>query len=307
MRYLRGPESLKEYFVKPEPPGNSPEQVRFTFLGTNTLYIEDDSARILIDPNFTRPGIGKWAGRLPSSREHISDNLQAAGIETLDAVLLTHTHFDHALDAVETVKLSGAVLAGSASACNIGRGAGLPVEKMLCIFPGQELKLGNFTLQFLSGKHMPWLHFFGEHVFLGGEIHKPLHPPASVFSYKSGQVLHILLQHPQGSLLCLGSAGCFNREPEGLHADVIALGIGGLGLRSSAYIKKYFSHYARQTGAEKVLLTHWDDFSRSLEKSVRFLPGSRRCFRKLDRLGREEPEIKISFPMIREKISLFKR
>ena len=216
MRYLRGPESLKEYFVKPEPPGNSPEQVRFIFLGTNTLYIEDDSARILIDPNFTRPCIGKWVGRLPSSREHISDNLQAAGIETLDAVLLTHTHFDHALDAVETVKLSGAVLAGSASACNIGRGAGLPAEKMFCGLPRARTQIGKFYTAIFKRKTYALAALFWRTCFLGGEIQKPLHPPASVFSYKSGQVLHILLQHPQGSLLCLGSAGCFNREPEAI-------------------------------------------------------------------------------------------
>ena len=176
MRYLRGPESLKEYFVKPEPPGNSPEQVRFTFLGTNTLYIEDDSARILIDPNFTRPGIGKWAGKLPSSREHISDNLQKAGIETLDAVLLTHTHFDHALDAVETVKLSGAILAGSASACNIGRGAGLPAEKNALYFPRARTQIGKFYTAIFKRKTYALAAFFWRTCFSGRRYPKASAP-----------------------------------------------------------------------------------------------------------------------------------
>ena len=307
MRYLHGPESLKDHFIQPEQPGPAADQVRFVFLGTNTLYIEDGATRILIDPNFTRPGLIKWPRKLSSNRELIKKHLQSAGINRLDAVLLTHTHIDHALDAVETARLSGAILAGSASTCYIGQGAGLAADKMICIKPGQEISLGKFRVQFLGGKHMPWLRFFGEHVMLGGKIKKPLQPPANVFSYKAGQVLHILVQHPQGNLLCLGSAGCFKQEPLDLHADILALGIGGLGLRSSRYIKTYFRHYARQSGAEKVILTHWDDFSRSLEKPVRFLPGTRRCFRKLEDLGKKEPEIQITFPLIGEKISLFKR
>ncbi|BDD84141.1 hypothetical protein TPB0596_39040 [Tsukamurella pulmonis] len=50
------------------------------------------------------------------------------------------------------------------------------------------------------------------------------------------------------------------------------LGIGQLGLQSAGYIEDYWSQTVRAVGARRVILTHWDDFFRPLDRGLRALP-----------------------------------
>jgi L-ascorbate metabolism protein UlaG (beta-lactamase superfamily) len=54
----------------------------------------------------------------------------------LEAVIALHTHYDHAMDSAVVVDLTGARLVGSESAANIGRGHGLPADRMVVATPG---------------------------------------------------------------------------------------------------------------------------------------------------------------------------
>src|SRR5215207_10116978 len=65
------------------------------------------------------------------------------------AMPVTHTHFDHILDAGVVGARTGAVLAGSASTAAVGRSLGLPAEQLAVAEPGEPLQFGRFTVTFL--------------------------------------------------------------------------------------------------------------------------------------------------------------
>ena len=73
----------------------SPDGIKMTWLGHSTFLIESDGNRILIDP---------WVMGNPAC----PDDLKDPG--PLDAILITHAHFDHIGDAVELGKKTGAAM-----------------------------------------------------------------------------------------------------------------------------------------------------------------------------------------------------
>jgi L-ascorbate metabolism protein UlaG (beta-lactamase superfamily) len=98
--------------------------MKITYLGTNTLLFNEDQTSLLIDPHFTRPRKLNLLSKIRPEPEIIAENLARFEIRKLEGVLLTHTHYDHALDAVEVIRQAGGVLYGSASAVHLARGAG---------------------------------------------------------------------------------------------------------------------------------------------------------------------------------------
>jgi L-ascorbate metabolism protein UlaG (beta-lactamase superfamily) len=53
---------------------------------------------------------------------------------------------------------------------------------------------------------------------------------------------------------------------------VAYLGIGQLGLQDEDYIRTYWAETVQTVGAKAVVLIHWDDFFRPLDKPLRALP-----------------------------------
>jgi L-ascorbate metabolism protein UlaG (beta-lactamase superfamily) len=258
-------------------PGDDGPGVGVTFFGTNCLLVDDGRTRLMIDPHFSR-----WPGllgprflvtRLRPDQEAVARWLASAGVTGLAAVLLTHAHYDHALDAPLTAELTGAVLAGTASAANVGRGWGLAEDRLVVAEPGHGLTWGDFAVTFYPGAHLPFPWYLAWLLRPGRTIDRPLRPPARATRYVDGGVQSILVSHPGGTFLNQGSAGIRPGSLAGVTADTVLLGVGGLDLHRPAYWEHYFQASVVGLGARRVLLTHWDDFCKPLEKPVTFLRG----------------------------------
>ena len=83
-----------------------------TFFGVSTLLFDDGETAILTDGFFSRPGyirqfVSMFAPVLAPDRQAIDRSLQRAGIEHLAAVIATHSHADHVMDAPEVVRRTG--------------------------------------------------------------------------------------------------------------------------------------------------------------------------------------------------------
>lgn len=238
-----------------------------TFLGVSTVLLDDGETAVLTDGYFSRPSMGRvLLGRLAPDDARIDAALRRAGIDRLAVVAPVHTHFDHAMDSPAVVRRTGAVLAGGSSAANIGRGAGLPQDRILEVVPGEPQRFGEFTLTWLESEHCPPDRY-------PGTIDAPVVPPARAGAYRCGEAWSILVEHTSGrTALVQGSAGFRTGALAGRRADVAYLGVGQLGVQDTDYLRTYWAETVEATGAREVVLLHWDDFFRPLSLPLRALP-----------------------------------
>ena len=250
------------------PPATPESPLRVMFLGVATLLIADGESSVLTDGFFSRPGLASVGlRRLAPDRARIDGCLRGAGITRLDGVVPVHTHFDHALDSAVVAERTGALLVGGRSAVNVGRGGGLPAEQLREVAAGDEVGLGTFDVTFVESDHCPPDRY-------PGEITEPVVPPARADAYRCGEAWSLLVDHrPSGrSLLVQGSAGFVPGALEGCSAEVAYLGVGQLGIQDERYIRGYWHHTVSAVGARRVVLIHWDDFFRPLDRPLRALP-----------------------------------
>lgn len=252
-----------------------------TWLGTAGFLVSDGQTNILIDPFVSRYGLLRvgLGFSLPPRPDLIRDWLKRIGCSSARAVLVSHSHFDHALDAPFFARETGAVLVGSESTLNVGRGAGLPESQLVLAQPGQPLEFGAFRLRFIESRHGPAL--FGR-VPYPGTIDKPLVPPQKASAYRLGGVYGILIEHPSGTILHHGSAGFLPGMYDDVRADVVLLGITG---REDT--EAYLAAVPDKVRPHLLIPIHFDDFFTPLDDRIDFLYSShfREFIEKADRHG----------------------
>ena len=242
-----------------EEDASAPLQV--TWLGTATVLVSDGENAILTDGFFSRPPLWTLATQqIEPDLERIQAGLRQASITSLDAVVVLHSHYDHAMDAPEVARLTGALLVGSESTANVGRGWGLPEAYLRVPRDGEIMRFGAFELELVPSAHVPMGAAVARLTGHGENIDTPLVPPASVSAWKEGGSYALMVRHPQGKLLIQGSAGFVGGEFEGQEADVALLSTGSLGRQDDNYLRRYFEETVLTTGAHTVIPMHWDDF-----------------------------------------------
>jgi L-ascorbate metabolism protein UlaG (beta-lactamase superfamily) len=248
-------------------PGGPAGGVTVTFLGVTTLLVTDGETALMTDGFFTRPSLLRTlAGRIAPDPEAIGRALARAGVERLAAVVVVHSHYDHAMDAPEVARRTGAVLVGSESTANVGRGWGLAEDRIRVATPGEPMRFGAFEVTLIPSRHFP-------HGMAMGEITKPLVPPARAMDYLEGGSWSVVIAHPAGRLLVQGSAGWEDGALRDQRADVVLLGVAGLGSKGPEYTRRYLEEVVEPTGASLVIPIHWDDFSRPLDEPLVPLPN----------------------------------
>src|SRR4051812_42283047 len=141
------------------------------FLGVASLLFDDGESAVMTDGYFSPPslrqaGLGRGAPHpapidaalgpprapppgagVPRARPHAA--LGGLGATRLDAVLPVHSHFDHVMDSPAVAQRTGATLFGGESTANVGRGAGLPAERIRVVTPRTPVTAGAFTLTWI--------------------------------------------------------------------------------------------------------------------------------------------------------------
>lgn len=274
-----------------------PGALTATWYGVSALLLRDGEHAILIDPFFTRP-----EGLLPlvlnraiaPDETRIAAALLAARIDKLDAVLVSHSHYDHGMDAGVVARLTGAMLMGSASTANIGRGAGLPDGRIRRIGPGQTITVGRFRIRFIASRHAG-----ASGGRPTGDITAPLRTPAHYLDYKLGGTYSILVEHPQGKVLHHGSAGWEPGALAGLRADLVFLGVALVG-----DLPDYLRETVDAVGAQRVIPVHWDDFTLPLDQPLRPFPLVVRLDRFFEGMA-QRPEIQVQTLELGQTVTLF--
>jgi L-ascorbate metabolism protein UlaG (beta-lactamase superfamily) len=222
----------------------------------------------MTDGFFSRPGLAQVAaGKLAPSEARVDGCLAQAKVSRLAAVLPVHAHFDHVMDSALVADRTGAQLVGGESAANVGRGHGLPEDRIVVAVGGEPIRLGAYDVTLIESHHSPPDRF-------PGVIDTPLTPPVKVSAYRCGEAWSTLVHHrPTGRrALIQGSAGFVKGALAGHRAEVVYLGVGQLGVLPPSYLRDYWFETVRSVGARRVILIHWDDFFRPLSKPLRALP-----------------------------------
>ncbi len=250
----------------------SKSAVTVQFVGVSTVVISDDSTTLMTDGFFTRPApIDMVFGVVEPDTADIRWGLERLVLKKLDAVFVTHSHFDHAIDAPEVVRLTGAKMYGSESTANIGRGWNLPESQIQLFENKQPIKIGQFTVTPILSRHFEFANPELRKRTLGGkqEITEPLVPPVPALDYKMGGAYTLFIEHPKGSFVLQSSAGWLEGSLKGIQTDIVLMGIGGLGAQTPEYHRSYFKEIVDELQAKQVYLVHWDAFVSSIRKPIR--------------------------------------
>ena len=255
--------------------------MKLTYLGTNTLLIRKAAEGILVDPHFTRPSLLQLLTPIRPNKQSVRDGLALAGIDHLDGVLLTHTHYDHALDAVEVLSQMGGVLYGSRSAVNLAQAGGLDQGCCMLVEPGKLYSVGPFQVRFHPSQHIPFPAPFGWLMPKAREIAKTVRSPAWFWEYQCGLVYAIQVDHT----LIFGSAASEPDAYRDLDIHAVVLSIGGLELQPQSFLEQLYRETVVLSGAMQVYLSHWDFFFRPVNENLRPLGLARRTIKRIRALG----------------------
>jgi len=241
-------------------------RVRVRALGNTNLLFGDGETWFLTDGWFTRPSTFSIAlGEVEPDPAAIGAALGRAGVVSLAAVIPVHSHFDHAMDAPEVARRTGARLVGSESTANIGRGWGLAEEQILVAVPGERLAFGAFRVTLIESRH-----FAFPDLDLGvpdggtATIDAPLVPPAGALDYAEGGSFSVLVEHPDLTALVQGSAGYLPGSLAGRDVDLLFLGVGGIAGQTPEYQDEYWRHVVEETRPERIVPVHFDSFTHEL-------------------------------------------
>jgi len=269
MRLRPGRPDVARYSDRFDTPAASADTpLGVTWLGVATLLIDDGSSALMTDGFFSRPSLARVAaGKVAPSPARVDGCLARAKVSRLQAVIPVHTHFDHVLDSALVADRTGARLVGGESAANVGRGYGLPEDRVVVAVSGVPIRLGAYEVTLVESRHCPPDRF-------PGVIGAPVTPPVKAAAYRCGEAWSTLVHHlPSGRrLLIQGSAGFVEGALASHRADAVYLSVGQLGLRPRSYLLDYWTQTVRAVGARRVVLIHWDDFFRPLSKPLRALP-----------------------------------
>jgi L-ascorbate metabolism protein UlaG (beta-lactamase superfamily) len=248
-----------------EPPAQG---VRVTYLGTNGYLFEASDSTILIDPYFSRVGLAPVALNIPTK-----PNIQRinAGMNRLpkwiDAILVTHGHFDHLLDVPEIARRTGASVIGSPTSCYLVQAVGLPLAKTFPVLPGDSVRFRNARVHVLPAVHDRIL---GIMPFPGVQTRVPRNPPRRPSDWVCGEPLAFLIEIG-GKRIYVDAGGTVAALPSPT-VDPVDLAILGVYLRAS---RSRVLPALRKLQPRYFLPSHQDNFFRPLSDGFRFGPMTR--------------------------------
>lgn len=236
------------------PPGLS-----LQWLGTAGFTLTYEGYALLIDPYLSRPSLRtllrarSLAPDLARLREHVP---------RADAILIGHTHFDHALDVAPLVKLHGCKAYGSRSLTQLLNLYGL-ADRAVEVESHRVYELGPFEVQFVPSLHSKLM--FGLAVPSDGELTCDQLDELRGSRYCCGQVYGIHIKVAGVSFYHQGSANLIEQEIGPRRVDYFLAGIAGRG-----FTRDYTARALAALSPRVVVAHHYDNFFTPIEAELGF-------------------------------------
>lgn len=245
--------------------------LKVTYFGTTSLLFDDGKDQILFDAHVTRPTLVEYfRGAKVSTNIPLCDKLiRLHHIDRLRAIFISHTHHDHVMDAPYIANQCKAAIYGSESARNVALGGGVPADRIVVFQHGSCFSIGDYKVRILKSLHSKPTILNDD---LGEPIPEPLVQPASLRDYKEGGSYDFFVEHQEKSILIRPSFNYIKGQLDGLHADILFLGVAGLAKADPEMEKTFFSETVEKTGARLVIPVHWDNFFSPLDQPIKGMP-----------------------------------
>lgn len=253
--------------------------VKVTYFGNTTILLSDGETTLLVDGFFSRPNLLiVQFGTIKPNEKVIQKQLDLAQVGRVDALLIGHSHYDHALDAPLVAKKLDAIAAeqgkhtvtmGSSSYALIHQGGGAPCDRAhlhVVDRDGMTRKFGKFTVSFRPSEHIS-PHLPGQSDMMG-PIQAPVVPPAKAKDYKCDPVYVLHIKHAdEGSIAITTTAGALKDQFKGLTADVAMPAVGLLSKEPRDKQEFYWREAVEKLNPKTVIPVHWDNFLVKLDDS----------------------------------------
>ncbi len=242
--------------------------VRVRWLGAAGFALEHEGVTILIDPYVTRASLPRClAAPLRSDAAAVRRFAPRA-----DAIVVGHTHFDHALDVPAIARHTGAQVFGSRSCAALCLSEGLPRERVRDVETEGltrpvSVEVGPFRLDFVPSSHSPLL--LGRVPF-PGEIADCDQVPLRAEAYRCGAVFSVAITVAGKQIYHLGSANLIDGAIGRRQVDLLLLCAAGW-----TTTERFVPRALSALSPSRVLLSHWDNFLRPYEAATQALPALR--------------------------------
>ena len=286
--------------VVSDSPANPRNGVRVTYLGTNGYQFEFKGHALLVDPYFSRvdllsvalgsriqPNVSRvndglrqvasnavWSPafrrglRLGERAPKAFGELQTSREPKLDAILVTHGHFDHLLDVPLIMAKTRARLIASESSVELAKRAGASSDD--AVRPGDVRQIGPWEIRVLPATHD---RLFGKVPFdrptsqagSPAEALAKAEPPERAGDWACGEPLAFLIE-VNSQRIYIDSGGTPSQLPPNEHVDLAILGVAlpDSRARLAAALKRLQPRY--------ILPSHQDNFFRPLSAGFEFGP-----------------------------------
>jgi len=216
--------------------------ISIRWLGNAGYYAQFSESKVVIDPYFTRPqATNLFYGRVSPDVTAIRAYSGAC-----DAVLISHAHFDHCMDAPDLARLHKATYYGSENACTIARACGLAERQIQRIQAQDAFTIGEVQVTVIPARH-PWIPGYTR-----GETSNNLQPPLHLQDYRMDDCFSFLLASAAGSVLVWSSTS----SQEAQKADIL--------ICRAVSSQRWYEHLLAEVNPRWVIPSHWDDMFQPL-------------------------------------------
>jgi L-ascorbate metabolism protein UlaG (beta-lactamase superfamily) len=236
-----------------------PPGLELTWIGTAGFRLAYQGVVVWIDPYVTRLPMPDLIRRrvVPASEQAI-----ATWVDRADAVLVGHTHFDHALDVPAIARRSGCRVFGSRSLHHLMGLHGLAAQAEI-VEPHRDYEVGPFRFHFVPSVHSRLQ--LGMGIPYSGELTCEHVDALSPQAYRCGQVWGIHVEVAGTRFYHQGSADFLEDELSDRGVEFFLCGISG-----RRFTPRYVERIVTRLAPEVIVPIHYDDFFRPLGGESRF-------------------------------------
>lgn len=260
--------------------------VEMRWLGVASFLISDGESKILFDPAWTRPGVLHWMGmkEFKSDEKLVDTVLERIEVKTLDAVLVTHSHYDHIVDAAYVARKTKATFYTDTNFETVARANGWADLVTKPIEVNKSFQVGKFKITAYQRDHA---HLIGSIDFVPGDVPKDFH--FGFWDYKAGKTWIYLLEHPEGTILFHNThdddQDLMKYRPDVTSVDVLIQGV------TKSDTAPLVNGYAKTLKPKVFIANHFDNFLVDFDfERTTYLPTIN--------LRNVEKDLKTAFPML---------